>query len=907
MSSSKIQKGKKPDKSDYKDFVSYLEPTGDLDKVKAILTYLENDPSTSKKFLDQKDHNGHTAMIKASIHGHLDILKRLIKLKAHCKIGDTNGLSPLTWAIRSDQLECVKELLNYYDINKSDHDKTQTKPLHWACWADRYKIVKHLIDNGADIHAKEGDGLTPLHMSSRVVNGDFKTIELLCKAGANVNYQEPRGNTIPIHVLLIQYMQPHNENIINHNFTNFSKIIMKLIDSGSDIIKLKDNNGFSTIIYLESTNFIKNLEKDNIGRHTRLMNKLKEVIKEETGEDNIDKFIGQEFIKATGEDVMKQKEQQLAREAASKLVAIRNEGKEDNSEELSEKVSNKLLENMIDEVLKKTIDYEQEKVDKKNNLPPSENTLGVHSLFSKNTGFKGTEEIWGGDPPESKDTPESQDPPDKEEVPPSKKPSAITKSVGNFFKKMTGRKDKNEGKVEMDSRQGNMMGNLGQVKAKKTYAEEDKIDKDGNKIVGNKVGMNVEGNIFSNLVARNTIFFTPIVTGALNSLVGLNNVPLVGTFVGVFLLAPTFYLMSDAKKDLELLMADAFEISVGYLKILTFVGDSLDKVKLLMDDVRKKKEKGEKVNEDVYKVLQDTEMKMIDILYDVKITEKANDLLKFLYAFNPVYTNKPILQKFMGLFNRVATFFNSGLYNRKIGNLLNGLNGLMTVTMSKFNFLIMRLQLYDDENIYNDGNSQEVFNIGSFFVQKEEPKKDESKEPKEKITSINELLKSIFEIKTLGDKKKHSETSFAQMYDTIQGKKDINDPQAKEEMIKNKMDILTDEKKGTEEQMKSIVEGMRKRNGIEGDVSIEEIQEHTKKVLINNDKERGVVVEEIHKETDKEKGKKGGNLKKKTKKKQNRKKWSKKYKKSINCNDPKGFSQKQYCKYGRKKNTRKSK
>ena len=32
-----------------------------------------------------------------------------------------------------------------------------------------------------------------------------------------------------------------------------------------------------------------------------------------------------------------------------------------------------------------------------------------------------------------------------------------------------------------------------------------------------------------------------------------------------------------------------------------------------------------------------------------------------------------------------------------------------------------------------------------------------------------------------------------------------------------------------------------------------------------------------------------------------RKKWSMKYKKSINCKRPKGFSQKQYCKYGRKK------
>lgn len=31
-------------------------------------------------------------------------------------------------------------------------------------------------------------------------------------------------------------------------------------------------------------------------------------------------------------------------------------------------------------------------------------------------------------------------------------------------------------------------------------------------------------------------------------------------------------------------------------------------------------------------------------------------------------------------------------------------------------------------------------------------------------------------------------------------------------------------------------------------------------------------------------------------------KWSQKYKKSINCSRPKGFSQKQYCKYGRKNN-----
>ena len=38
-----------------------------------------------------------------------------------------------------------------------------------------------------------------------------------------------------------------------------------------------------------------------------------------------------------------------------------------------------------------------------------------------------------------------------------------------------------------------------------------------------------------------------------------------------------------------------------------------------------------------------------------------------------------------------------------------------------------------------------------------------------------------------------------------------------------------------------------------------------------------------------------------------RRKWSTKYKRSINCRKPKGFSQKQYCKYGRRKRKTKNK
>ena len=37
-----------------------------------------------------------------------------------------------------------------------------------------------------------------------------------------------------------------------------------------------------------------------------------------------------------------------------------------------------------------------------------------------------------------------------------------------------------------------------------------------------------------------------------------------------------------------------------------------------------------------------------------------------------------------------------------------------------------------------------------------------------------------------------------------------------------------------------------------------------------------------------------------TNKNATRRKWSLKYKRSIDCNHPRGFSQKQHCKYGRR-------
>jgi len=61
----------------------------------------------------------------------------------------------------------------------------------------------------------------------------------------------------------------------------------------------------------------------------------------------------------------------------------------------------------------------------------------------------------------------------------------------------------------------------------------------------------------------------------------------------------------------------------------------------------------------------------------------------------------------------------------------------------------------------------------------------------------------------------------------------------------------------------------------------------------------------LHKKTGKKEKQNGGSIKRNATKKRRTRgkkggKWSMKYKKSINCKRPKGFSQRQHCKYGRK-------
>jgi ankyrin repeat protein len=73
--------------------------------------------------------------------------------------------------------------------------QTRTKTaLHWAAANGHVSIVRQLIDNGADVNAKDVLGRTPLHLGVH----HPQVVRVLIQSGANVNARDFLQNT-PLH------------------------------------------------------------------------------------------------------------------------------------------------------------------------------------------------------------------------------------------------------------------------------------------------------------------------------------------------------------------------------------------------------------------------------------------------------------------------------------------------------------------------------------------------------------------------------------------------------------------------------------------------------------------------------------------------------------------------------------
>jgi ankyrin repeat protein len=102
--------------------------------------------------------------------------------------GDPEADRALLDAAWDGNIEAVKQHLDAgANVNAKEDGET---PLHMAALSGPKEVAELLIAKGADVNAKDEDGVTPLHWTETE-----EIAELLIAAGADVNAMDNSGDT----------------------------------------------------------------------------------------------------------------------------------------------------------------------------------------------------------------------------------------------------------------------------------------------------------------------------------------------------------------------------------------------------------------------------------------------------------------------------------------------------------------------------------------------------------------------------------------------------------------------------------------------------------------------------------------------------------------------------------------
>ena len=106
---------------------------------------------------------------------------------------NTKGETPLHTAAIRGSARLVRQLLQM-GADPNAQDNAEWSPLHEACNRGNLGVVKVLTEFGADLNLKGFGKDSPLHDAAR--NGHLKVVKFLVRAGANLNAKNA-GNRTP--------------------------------------------------------------------------------------------------------------------------------------------------------------------------------------------------------------------------------------------------------------------------------------------------------------------------------------------------------------------------------------------------------------------------------------------------------------------------------------------------------------------------------------------------------------------------------------------------------------------------------------------------------------------------------------------------------------------------------------
>lgn len=167
------------------------------------------------------DYGNHMIHI-ASRNGDLNLVDKLVSFGADINSEDDNGRTALHHAVIRSTVSLPVALSFLFREQKNDDEKIAIE------------MVRKLIEKGADVRARDKEGISPLHIA--VGRGFLQVSSILLNAGAYSNERMHDGTT-PLH-------------IVARSGSNVT-IIKRLLEAGADP-KLKTKNGDNVIDYIYS-------------------------------------------------------------------------------------------------------------------------------------------------------------------------------------------------------------------------------------------------------------------------------------------------------------------------------------------------------------------------------------------------------------------------------------------------------------------------------------------------------------------------------------------------------------------------------------------------------------------------------------------------------------------------------
>ena len=134
-------------------------------------------------------------IFEAAAVGDINTAARLLQINPELlHTFSPDGFTVLGLASYFGHLSLVKFLLEEgADPNITSNNQLNVAPIHSACAISDIEIAELLIENGANVNAKQTQGVTPLHSAAN--NGKTLLVMLLIKKGAVVNAKMDNGQT----------------------------------------------------------------------------------------------------------------------------------------------------------------------------------------------------------------------------------------------------------------------------------------------------------------------------------------------------------------------------------------------------------------------------------------------------------------------------------------------------------------------------------------------------------------------------------------------------------------------------------------------------------------------------------------------------------------------------------------